>query len=137
MVSSFYPAALRKDCVSYESLYMPNATANFYDEQFGAFGIPADTFTSLQLTHCKSRSSHDLKGQQFPVALFSPGLSNSRLIYNAMAQALASKGYIVITIDHPHDADIVEFTDGSTTFAADIDTDSQIEAAFALAMCPS
>jgi dienelactone hydrolase len=129
LVSAFYPAALRKDCDSYTSHYMPNATATFYDEQLGAYGIPAETFTSLQLTHCKARSQRDLKGQQFPVALFSPGLGNSRLIYSAMAQALASKGYIVITIDHPHDADIVEFPDGSTTFAADIDTDSQIEAA--------
>jgi dienelactone hydrolase len=129
MVSSFYPAALRNDCVSYTSHYMPNATATFYDEQLGAYGIPAETFTSLQLTHCKGRSQRDLKGQQFPVALFSPGLGNSRLIYSAMAQVLASKGYIVITIDHPHDADIVEFPDGSTIFAADIDTDSQIEAA--------
>jgi dienelactone hydrolase len=129
MVSSFYPAALRNDCVSYTSHYMPNATAAFYDEQLGAYGIPAETFTSLQLTHCKGRSQRDSKGQQFPVALFSPGLGNSRLIHSAMAQALASKGYIVITIDHPHDADIVEFPDGSTIFAADIDTDSQIEAA--------
>jgi dienelactone hydrolase len=129
IVSAFYPAALRKDCVSYTSRYMPNATATFYDEQFGAFGIPPDTFASLQLTHCNARGQHDLKGQQFPVALFSPGLGNSRLIYNAMAQALASKGYIVITIDHPHDADIVEFPDGSTILAADIDTDPQIEAA--------
>jgi dienelactone hydrolase len=130
LVSAFYPAALRKDCVSYTSHYIPNATATFYDEQLGPYGIPAETFSSLQLTHCNARSHRDfLKGHQFPVTLFSPGLGNSRLIYSAMAQALASKGYIVITIDHPHDADIVEFPDGSTIFAADIDTDSQIEAA--------
>lgn len=46
-----------------------------------------------------------------------------------MAQALASKGYIVISVDHPFDADIVEFPEGSTVLAANITTDAQIEAA--------
>lgn len=129
MVSSFYPAALRKDCTDFTSLYMPNNTATFYDEQLGPLGVPAETFSSLHLTNCNARSQHGLKNQQFPVVLFSPGLGNSRLIYSAMAQALASKGNIVITIDHPYDADIVEFPDGSTVLAANITTDSQIEAA--------
>jgi dienelactone hydrolase len=129
VVSSFYPVALRKNCVDHITQYMPNATAAFYDQQLGAFGIPAETFASLQLTHCNARDHRGLKGQQFPVVLFSPGLGNSRLIYSAMAQALASKGYIVITIDHPYDADIVEFPSGSTALAANITTDEQIEAA--------
>lgn len=129
MVSSFYPAALRKDCTDYTSLYMPNTTAAFYDEQLGPLGVPAETFSSLHLTNCNARGQRGLKNQQFPVVLFSAGLGNSRLIYSAMAQALASKGNIVITIDHPYDADIVEFPDGSTVLAANITTDPQIEAA--------
>jgi dienelactone hydrolase len=129
VVSSFYPVALRENCVDHITQYMPNATAAFYDQQLGAFGIPAETFASLQVTHCNARDHRGLKGQQFPVVLFSPGLGNSRLIYSAMAQALASKGYIVITIDHPYDADIVEFPSGSTALAANITTDEQIEAA--------
>ena len=112
VVSSFYPVALRKDCIGYTAQYMPSATAAFYDQQLGAFGIPAETFASLKLTHCNARDRRGLKDQQFPVVLFSPGLGNSRLIYSAMAQALASKGYIVLSIDHPFDADIVEFPDG-------------------------
>jgi dienelactone hydrolase len=129
VVSSFYPVALREDCIDYTTQYMPNATAVFYDQQLGAFGIPAETFASLRLTHCNARDRRGLKDQQFPVVLFSPGLGNSRLIYSAMTQALASKGYIVISIDHPFDADIVEFPDGSTALAANITTDAQIEAA--------
>lgn len=129
VVSSFYPVALREDCIDYTAQYMPNATAAFYDQQLGAFGIPAETFASLRLTHCNARDRHGVKDQPFRVVLFSPGLGNSRLIYSAMAQALASKGYIVVTIDHPFDADVVEFPDGSTALAANITTDAQIEAA--------
>ena len=129
VVSSFYPVALRQNCIDYTTQYMPNATAAFYDEQLGAFGIPAETFASLQLTHCNARDHRGLKNEQFSVVLFSPGSGSSRLIYSAMAQALASEGYIVVSIDHPFDADIVEFPDGSTALAANITTDEQIEAA--------
>ena len=129
MISSFHPVALRGDCLDYTTQYMPNATAIFYDQQLGAFGIPAETFASIGLTHCKARDHHGLGNQKFPVVLFSPGLGNSRLIYSAMAQALASEGYIVVTIDHPYDADIVELPGGSIAFAANITTDAQIEAA--------
>lgn len=129
VVSSFYPAALRKDCVDFTSQYMPSTTANFYDQEWAAAGVPNGTFASLQLTQCKARDDRSLKNQKFPAVLFSPGLGNSRLVYSAMAQELASKGNIVISIDHPYDADIVEFPDGSTILAANISTDAQIEAA--------
>jgi dienelactone hydrolase len=129
VVSSFYPVALREDCIDYTTQYMPNATAAFYDKQFGAFGIPDATFASLQLAHCSAGDRRGLRNQQFPVVLFSPGLGNSRFIYSAMVQALASQGYIVVSIDHPYDADIVEFPDGSIALAANITTDAQIEAA--------
>jgi predicted dienelactone hydrolase len=127
IVSLFYLAALRQDCVDCTSRDMPNATAAFYDEQLGAFAIPDETFSSLHMTQCKTRNQRSsLKNQSFPVVLFSSGLGSSRLIYSAMAQALASKGNIVVTIDHPYDADIVEFPDGSTALAANITTDSQV-----------
>lgn len=129
VVSSFYPVAPREHCINFTSPYMPDTTANFYDQQLGALGIPNNTFSSLQLTNCKVRDDHSLKNKKFPVVLFSPGLGNSRLIYNAMAQEMASKGNIVVSIDHPYDADIVEFPDGSTVLAANISTDAQIGAA--------
>lgn len=40
-----------------------------------------------------------------------------------MAQSLASEGYVVVTIDHPYDADVVEFPDGSYVLAANISSD--------------
>ena len=39
---------------------------------------------------------------------------------------LASTGYIVVTVDHPYDADIVTFPDNSTILAANITTEDQI-----------
>lgn len=128
MVSSFRPATLSGDCAGRPTRYVPDKTAAFLDRQLAPFGIPDGTFRSLHLAHCDLRCGHDLiTDQDFPVVLFSPGFRNSRLVYSATAQALASRGHIVITIDHPYDADIVEYPDGSTTLAADM-TDVQKEA---------
>jgi len=48
-----------------------------------------------------------------PVVLFSPGLGSSRLLYSALAQAVASAGYAVATIDHVYESPVVEFPDGT------------------------
>jgi pimeloyl-ACP methyl ester carboxylesterase len=129
MVSSFYPVALREQCLDMPSPYMPANTAAFLDSEYAAYGIPNNTFASFDLISCKPRGRQSVRNQLFPTVLFSPGLGNSRLLYSAMAQSLASEGFKVITIDHPYDADIVEFEDGSTVLAVEIDSDEQILAA--------
>ncbi|CZT23497.1 related to PAF acetylhydrolase family protein [Ramularia collo-cygni] len=123
MVSAFYPTSLYKDCVKYRSPYMPSVSAEFYDTTYGALGIPNGTFASLTMEHCRQTNRGSIAGKTFPIALFSPGAGNSRLIYSAMAQSIASEGFVVIAIDHPYDADIVEFPDGSTILAANMTTD--------------
>jgi pimeloyl-ACP methyl ester carboxylesterase len=129
MVSSFYPVALRQQCLDLPSPYMPATTAAYLDSEYAAYGIPNNTFASFNLISCKPRGRPSVGSQFFPTVLFSPGLGNSRLLYSAMAQSLASEGFNVVTIDHPYDADIVEFEDGSTVLAAEIDSDEQILAA--------
>ncbi|GAA0228064.1 lipase [Cryptosporangium japonicum] len=47
-----------------------------------------------------------------PVVLFSPGYGAERNSSAALVEELASRGYVVVTIDHPHDAMAVEFPDG-------------------------
>ena len=48
----------------------------------------------------------------WPVVLFSPGFGVGRELYAGLIEDLASHGYVVVAIDHPHDASIVEFPDG-------------------------
>jgi len=47
-----------------------------------------------------------------PVVLYSPGLGSDRTISTVLVEELASYGYIVVTIDHTHDAGEVEFPGG-------------------------
>lgn len=64
------------------------------------------------------------RNRKYPVVIVSPGHTVSRLLYSAQARALASHGYIVITVDHPYDPWIVEFPDGTEipgfNFSSDI-----------------
>ena len=48
----------------------------------------------------------------WPVVLFSPGFGVERELYAGLVEDLASHGYVVVSIDHPHDAGVVEFPDG-------------------------
>lgn len=113
--------------------YMPPATAAFEDEKFGAYGLPNGSFPALKLKTCVPRrsSSRQLgKGEAFPVILFSGALGTSRLLYSSMLQSVASAGYLVVSLDHPYDADFVEYPNGTAIKGIDI-SDDDLEAALA------
>ncbi|WP_086663263.1 alpha/beta hydrolase family protein [Lentzea kentuckyensis] len=46
---------------------------------------------------------------RWPVVLFSPGLQGPREFYATAADDLASRGYVVVTVSHTHEALAVEF----------------------------
>jgi pimeloyl-ACP methyl ester carboxylesterase len=127
MLSAFYPVDPHTQCSTQIVPYMPPATAHIQDAYYAPYGLPNGSFEHLQLSLCKL--SHSAHTTTHPLLLFSPGLGNSRLIYSALAQSIASHGYTVITIDHPHDANVVEYPDGTLIFGANITTLAQIEEA--------
>ncbi|KAI4595231.1 hypothetical protein KJ359_007207 [Pestalotiopsis sp. 9143b] len=113
--------------------YMTPLVAADFDILAISGGLPNGTFSNLQMELCsdpvKTSCSRNRGGHRrtlnTPSALliFSPGFGQSRLVYNAMAQSLASEGYVVVTIDHPYDADVVEFPDGNYVLAANISSE--------------
>ena len=115
MVSIFepVPAAL---CQWVTIPYMPPATASFFDANYSAsFGTPPDLFSGTSMQICSQKSA---SGLSLPVIVFSHGLDFSRLFYNFMAASIASTGnFVVITVDHPYDAAVVEFPSGETIYA--------------------
>jgi predicted dienelactone hydrolase len=46
---------------------------------------------------------------KLPVLLYSTGLHSDRAMGTALAQDMASRGYLVVTVDHTHDANEVQF----------------------------
>ncbi|MFI0712230.1 alpha/beta hydrolase family protein [Streptomyces inhibens] len=54
----------------------------------------------------------DRRAGKLPVVLYSPGLHGHRGQSTALVQDLASRGYLVVTIDHTHDSGDVVFPGG-------------------------
>jgi pimeloyl-ACP methyl ester carboxylesterase len=121
MVSIFTPV-LSSCCELSTSPYMDPTTAAFEDARLEAFGLPSGIFESLDLQTCKSNPLHH---SIFPTILISPAAGTTRLFYSAIAQEIAGSGFIVVTIDHPYDGDIVVYPDNTTIFGLDF-TDDQI-----------
>jgi dienelactone hydrolase len=50
---------------------------------------------------------------KWPVVLFTPGYGAPRAFYTVLATGLASRGYVVLAIDHPYESAVTELADGS------------------------
>ena len=115
MISAFYPVDSARGTTP--ANYMPPGTARYEDGELSSQGLstPNGTFEklALQLAGKNFRVYPGHGEPAFPVVLFSPAEGTTRLFYSAIAQTIASFGYIVVTIDTPYDVDIVEYTDGS------------------------
>lgn len=116
MASAYLPISRDHQCQTYNAPYAPALTTKVYDTLLPLYGLPAGFLEQFEMEYCNSSTilpqEHAAK-KEFPIAIFGPGLSLSRLAYGAMARSLASLGYIILTIDCPYDAFFVEFPDGS------------------------
>lgn len=64
-------------------------------------------------------------GGRLPVVLYSPGGGEPRTWETILVQDLASRGYIVVTIDHPYEASEVEFPGGRVIDGSAFPSDEQ------------
>ncbi|KAH7412318.1 hypothetical protein DE146DRAFT_275731 [Phaeosphaeria sp. MPI-PUGE-AT-0046c] len=129
VVSSFSPVQQCHE--KHEIPYMPPATASFQDSKFGAYGLPNGSFPSLSLETCKvgSIKRSTCSPVDLPLVVFSGALATSRLLYSSVLQNIAAAGYLVVSVDHPYDSDIVEYPDGTVIMGIDLESDADIELA--------
>jgi hypothetical protein len=72
-------------------------------------------------------SSRNASSSSFPLVIFGHGLTSLRFYHNVMMQHFASYGFIVISMDHPYDAHIVAYPDGSTVLYSEEGVNSTSE----------
>ncbi|MFD6159631.1 alpha/beta hydrolase family protein [Nocardia sp. NPDC060256] len=102
MVSVFYPAA---QVDKYPRAHY--ASTVLIPELGKRFGIELPGL----LTNSYS-GAPALAGSAYPVLLFTPGAGVSRVLSTGLAEDLASRGYVVVTIDHTYEVQMVEFPGG-------------------------
>jgi hypothetical protein len=123
MVSVWYPAQLAG---SYPwAPWMPAAAGALFLTQLipGPPVVRADNTPSptpsvalggvrLPVTRARLGAPVDLSARPCPVVLYSPGEGDVRELGTGLVSDLASRGYVVVTIDNTYEAAEVEFPDG-------------------------
>lgn len=111
MISLWYPAGMFGSAPI--AKYMPPRTSVAVDDAWtGEYGLalPSGSF-DFAGTETHARVDVPAQPMRHPVVLFSPGFQYSRFVNTAQVEDLASRGYVVVTIDHSHETP-VEFPGG-------------------------
>ena len=111
MVSLWYPAA---PSGGRRARYMTPAESGLQLTSRGITGIPQDTLSTVQ-TNAVSDASPAGRQHSLPLVVLSPGFTNSRSALTALAEDLASHGYVVAGIDHTYESFATAFPDGRVT----------------------
>lgn len=110
MVSLWYPA--RPTHGRARAPWLPPKASALYKQQVSQQLHTSLDTVDLPLTHAYTGAAVEVSGHGLPVVLFSPGHRAQRALGTALVEDLASRGYAVVTIDHTHESDIVEFPGG-------------------------
>ncbi len=116
MISLWYPAT-RPAHGDERARYMePNAAEHFGGpDGAGVFNYrtdPGRTDWSGVRTHALRDAPALPAARPRPVVLYSAGLGDPRTWGTGLVEDLVSRGYVVVTVDHPYDASEVAFPDG-------------------------
>jgi dienelactone hydrolase len=101
MVRFWYPASLNQDCKPAE--YTPPAVWSYFSQLMG-LPLPAVTTNSCQDAHVADGA--------YPIVVFTHGYTGTFTDYTFIFEDLASRGYVVASVDHTYEATAVQFPDG-------------------------
>jgi predicted dienelactone hydrolase len=111
VIQIWYPA---HEVVGYpRAPYFTPKVARAYEKQLG---LPVAL--NWPVTHAHLGAPVYRREGGWPVVLYSPGLGNEGNETTCLVEELASRGYVVVTIDHIHDSGVVELPDGTLEFVA-------------------
>ena len=80
----------------------------------GIIGVPRDALSTTR-TNAVSDATPAGRQHALPLVVLSPGFTNSRSTLTALAEDLASHGYVVAGIDHTYESFATAFPDGRVT----------------------
>jgi len=111
MVSLWYPAV---PAGGRRARYMTPAESELQLTSRGITGVPPDALSTVQ-TNAVSDARPAGRQHRLPLVVLSPGFTSSRSTLTALAEDLASHGYVVAGIDHTYESHATAFPDGRVT----------------------
>ena len=111
MVSLWYPAPAPD---GRRARYMTPAESELQLTSRGITGVPPDALSTVRTNAVLDATpAGDQRG--LPLLVLSPGFTNARSALTALAEDLASHGYVVAGIDHTYESFATAFPDGRVT----------------------
>jgi dienelactone hydrolase len=101
LVRFWYPATLNEACKP--AAYTPAEVWSYFSELVGA------SLPEVQTNSCEDAPVAD---GAHPIVVFTPGYTATFTDYTFLFEDLASRGYLVASVDHTYEATAVEFPDG-------------------------
>jgi predicted dienelactone hydrolase len=111
MVSLWYPAV---PSGGRRARYMTPAESELQLTSRGITGVPPDTLSATR-TNAVSDATPAGDPRALSLVVLSPGFTNPRSALTALAEDLASHGYVVAGIDHTYESFATAFPDGRVT----------------------
>jgi dienelactone hydrolase len=111
MVSLWYPAT---PAGGRRARYMTPAESELQLTGRGITGVPPDVLSTVR-TNAVSDATPAGRQRSLPLVVLSPGFINPRSALTALAEDLASHGYVVAGIDHTYESFATAFPDGRVT----------------------
>jgi dienelactone hydrolase len=111
MVSLWYPAATPE---GRRAQYMTPAESELQLTNRGITAVPPDMLSTVR-TNAAVGTAPAGHRRSLPLVVLSPGFTNSRSTLTALAEDLASHGYVVAGIDHTYESYGTAFPDGRVT----------------------
>ena len=111
MVSLWYPAVPSD---GRRAPYMTPAESELQLTSRGITGVPPDVLSTVR-TNAAADATPAGSQRTLPLVVLSPGFTNSRSALTALAEDLASHGYVVAGIDHTYESLGTSFPDGRVT----------------------
>jgi dienelactone hydrolase len=111
MVSLWYPAAPSDGP---RARYLTPAESELQLTSRGITGVPPGVLSTVRV-NAVSDAAPAGRQRALPLVVLSPGFTNSRSVLTALAEDLASHGYVVAGIDHTYESYATAFPDGRVT----------------------
>ncbi|WP_433727490.1 alpha/beta hydrolase family protein [Actinoplanes sp. CA-051413] len=111
MVSLWYPA---KSTGKQRAQYMTPVESELLLKDGGITSVPYDTFSKTR-TNAFTDTKPTGRKRSLPLILLSPGFTKPRRVLTALAEDLASHGYVVAGIEHTYESVATTFPDGRVT----------------------
>ncbi|MEV5740662.1 alpha/beta hydrolase [Microbispora rosea] len=108
MVSLWYPA---RSGSGRRAPYVTPKESELILKGKGVTGVPSDVLSRTR-THAFSGAEPAGRAHTLPLVVLSPGFTDPRSSLTALAEELASRGYVVAGIDHTYETFATTFPDG-------------------------